>query len=232
LAKKYNLRVVEDAAHSFGCNRNGKRIGVDGDVICFSFDGIKNITSGEGGAVVTADLVLAERIKDARLLGVSRDTDKRYSGRRSWDFDVRHQGFRYHMSDIMAAIGRAQLKRFDELASVRCALAKLYVEGFQGLSKVQLIEMDYDATVPHIFPVFFDSSEMRNTVRSELLRYEIETGVHYKPNHTLSLYNTETDSFPVAERLYSEMLTLPLHASLSEEKINKIINVVKEIIRN
>jgi dTDP-4-amino-4,6-dideoxygalactose transaminase len=108
-AHKYGLRVIEDAAHAFGCIYKSRKIGSFGDIICFSFDGIKNITSGEGGAVVTADQELAQYIRDARLLGVEKDTEKRFSGKRSWEFDVRRQGYRYHMSNIMAAIGRVQL---------------------------------------------------------------------------------------------------------------------------
>ena len=95
LAQKYNLRVIEDAAQSFGGFKAGQAIGKQGDIICFSFDGIKNITSGEGGLIVTGDQLLAQRIKDARLLGVEKDTEKRFKGERSWSFDVQYQGFRY-----------------------------------------------------------------------------------------------------------------------------------------
>ena len=108
LAAAHGLRVIEDAAHAFGGYYNGRRAGATGDVVCFSFDGIKNITSGEGGAVVTSDAEVAERVRDARLLGVEKDTDKRYAGARSWEFDVTHQGWRYHMSNIFAALGRTQ----------------------------------------------------------------------------------------------------------------------------
>ena len=99
-------------------------IGQDGDIICFSFDGIKNITAGEGGAIVTSDIEVTAKIKDARLLGVKKDTEKRYAGQRSWEFDVTEQGWRFHMSNIMAAIGRQQLKRMagirEKRQAVRC----------------------------------------------------------------------------------------------------------------
>ena len=97
-----------------------------GDIACFSFDGIKNITSGEGGCVVTNDHSVIKKISDARLLGVENDSEKRASGKRSWDFDVKCQGWRYHMSDIMAAIGIVQLKRYPELALKRKKIAKTY----------------------------------------------------------------------------------------------------------
>ena len=226
LANKYSLRVVEDAAHSFGCKRDGQRIGFEGDVVCFSFDGIKNITSGEGGAVVTSDQKLAGRIKDARLLGVSKDTEKRFSGQRSWNFDVHHQGFRYHMSDIMAAIGRVQLKRFDELGAKRRSLAKKYIDGFRECENVHLLNLEHQEIVPHIFPVLFSSNQFRNRVKQNLLDHNIETGVHYQPNHTLSYYLDNDHSFPVCERLSQRMLTLPLHPSLTEDVIDSIVKLV------
>src|SRR5438445_11382143 len=99
LAELHGLRVIEDAAHAFGCTWRGARVGACGDIVCFSFDGIKNITSGEGGALVTGDEVVAARARDARLLGVERDTEMSFAGARSWDCDVRRRGFRYPMSD-------------------------------------------------------------------------------------------------------------------------------------
>jgi len=231
LAKKYQLRVVEDAAHSFGCIRNGNRIGFDGDVVCFSFDGIKNITSGEGGAVVTADQLLANRIKDARLLGVKKDTEKRFSGQRSWSFDVEYQGFRYHMSDIMASIGRAQLKRFDQLATARREIAKKYVCGLSGYAQLRMLNLNYEEVVPHIFPVFFSSTEIRDQVEKCLLEQNVEVGRHYQPNHTLTYFRESISPLQNAEKLFSEMLTLPMHPSLDEGNIQKIISIIKLVKR-
>ena len=125
-AEQFKLRVIEDAAHAFGTTYNGQRIGSFGDVACFSFDGIKNITSGEGGCIVTGDKTILRKTGDARLLGVEKDTERRYSGGRSWDFDVREPGWRYHMSNIMAAIGMEQLNRFSGFAEKRQKLAKKY----------------------------------------------------------------------------------------------------------
>ena len=108
-AKKHKLKVIEDAAHAFGSKHNNKKIGSKGDFVCFSFDGIKNITSGEGGCVVSKKKQVINKIKDLRLLGVIKDSVKRYKGSRSWIYNVKEQGWRYHMSDIMAAIGIVQL---------------------------------------------------------------------------------------------------------------------------
>jgi dTDP-4-amino-4,6-dideoxygalactose transaminase len=227
-AARYRLRVIEDAAHSFGCVRGGERIGAAGDITCFSFDGIKNITSGEGGAVVTGDPEVARRIKDARLLGVEKDTDKRYSGQRSWAFDVHYQGWRYHMSNLMAAVGRVQLKKFPGFAAIRRARAQAYVTALRGLPKLTLIDMDYTKIVPHIFPVRILSGQ-RDRVFDSLNDVGIECGIHYQPNHLLSYYRTDY-RLANTEKLHGELLSLPLHPDLGERDQVRIIDSVKRVL--
>lgn len=221
-AERHGLRVIEDAAHAFGCTHQGRRIGSFGDVVCFSFDGIKNITSGEGGAVVARDAAVAERIRDARLLGVERDTAQRYGGGRSWEFDVKHQGYRYHMSNLFAAIGRVQLGRLDrEFAPARVALARRYRQRLRGMAGIRLLESDLGAVVPHIQPVLVEGGR-RDQVREYLEGQGIATGIHYKPNHLLSLYGGGEVTLPVTESLYEALLTLPLHPELALADVDRV----------
>lgn len=230
-ARKHGLRVIEDAAHAFGGSFEGAKIGSFGDIVCFSFDGLKNITSGEGGAVVTADAAVAQLVKDARLLGVHKDTEKRYQGARSWDFDVRHQGYRYHQSNLFAAIGRVQLRRFEgEFKPRRIALAQRYQAGLSRTPGLQLLAMEPGPMVPFIFPVRVLSGR-RDGLRQFLADRNIETGIHYKPNHLLSFYGGEDDLaglLPVTEELYEELLTLPLHPGVKDEEVEYIMNCIKE----
>lgn len=222
-SKRHGLRVVEDAAHAFGCTHGNRRIGSFGDVVCFSFDGIKNITSGEGGAVVSADRDVMARVRDARLLGVERDSEKRYRGERSWDFEVTAQGWRYHMSDLMAAIGRVQLNRFEEdFKPHRRKLVARYREALDGISGLSLFKSDSDGVVPHIFPVRILDGR-RDEVRQALEDKGIQTGIHYKPNHLLDYFGGGKASLPVAERLYGELLTLPMHPGVSDEECDCVI---------
>lgn len=223
LAAKAGLRVVEDAAHAFGCQYRGARIGATGDVVCFSFDGIKNITSAEGGAIVTGDPAVAAIARDARLLAVEKDTEMRYSGRRSWDFDVHRQGWRYHMSNLNAAIGRVQLSRLmSEFAPRRIALAQRYQEELAGLDGVRLPGLDYGNVVPHIFPIRLPV-DRRDAIRSRLDEGGVETGIHYKPNHLLSFYREEGLHFPVAEEAFAGLLSLPLHVDLTDDEQGTVI---------
>jgi dTDP-4-amino-4,6-dideoxygalactose transaminase len=221
-AESNGLRVVEDAAHTFGSLYKGKKVGSFGDIACFSFDGIKNITSGEGGAIVTNDRKVLQKVRDARLLGVEKDTKKRFAGQRSWDFDVRYQGWRYHMSNIMAAIGIEQLKRFPEFAAKRQKLAKRYQENLSNTDSIELLEQDFDFIVPHIFVIKLRLGD-RDDVRKNMLKKGIETGFHYQPNHFLTLYNLdESCALPITEQIFPTLLTLPLHPDLEELDVDYI----------
>ncbi len=228
-ARDRGLRVIEDAAHAFGCTYNGRKIGSAADVACFSFDGIKNITSGEGGAVVTADPLIGARVRDARLLGVEKDSEKRYRGQRSWDFDVSRQGYRYHMSNIFAAIGRTQLARLDrEFAPARVALAGRYRAALGDAPGVRLFDTALGPVVPHIQPVRILGGR-RDAVREQLEAARIQTGIHYKPNHLLTRFGGGTPCLPVTEALYDELLSLPLHPGVTAADVDRVCGIVRSV---
>lgn len=231
-ARRHGLRVIEDAAHAFGCRRDGRKIGSAGDMVCFSFDGIKNITSGEGGCIVAFDPEAARLCSDARLLSVENDAEKRFSGTRSWDFDVKRQGWRYHMSNIMAAIGRVQLSRLDgEFAPARRVLGALYRQLLSDVPGLALLRIDpADDIVPHIFEVRVLHGR-KDAVKAALAEVGVPTGVHYKPNHLLTFYGGGRVSLPVTERLYGELVTLPLHPGISPDDVRRICATLRETLR-
>lgn len=232
LANEYNLRVVEDAAHSFGCLYKGKKIGSMGDVICFSFDGIKNITCAEGGAVVTKDPKVFERVKNIRLLGVEKDSENRYAKKRSWDFDVKEQGFRYHMGEMNAAIGLVQLQRLEnEFKPKRIELSEYYRKKLKEIDFITLFDSTHNENetliVPHIMPVRVVNGK-RDELREFLSSKGIETGIHYKPSHLLSFFGGGGVSLPNVEKIYSEILTLPLQVDLSLGDIDFLTEQLKQ----
>ena len=227
-ARKHSLRLIEDAAHSFGCKNLGRRIGSFGDVVCFSFDGIKNITSGEGGAVVTANPDTIQKVSDARLLGVQKDSEKRYAGKRSWVFDVVDQGYRYHMSNIFAAIGKVQLKRLEpEFAPKRRHVANLYVSLLKDNPAVKLTKMDYtNDIIPHIFVVRIMNGT-RQLVEDEFRKRDIQFGVQYRPNHELTYFKADYH-LPVTEEVYDEVLSLPMHPELTDDEVREICGIIND----
>jgi dTDP-4-amino-4,6-dideoxygalactose transaminase len=230
-AARHGLRIIEDAAHAFGSSHAGKQIGSFGDIACFSFDGIKNITSGEGGCIVTDDPTVLRSLQDARLLGVEKDSEKRYLGQRSWEFDVTAQGWRYHMSNIMAAIGLEQLKRFPQLAAARQRLARRYDQLLQDHPRIHPLPRDYDSVVPHIYVVRIRGVTDRKALQAQLLAKGIQTGIHYQPNHVLSLYrDSQALPLPVTEMVFPELLSLPMHPDVSEQDVEFVCAQLKALV--
>lgn len=228
-AHKHGLRVIEDAAHAFGTIHKGRRVGGFGDIACFSFDGIKNITSGEGGCIVSADPKVLQRVRDARLLGVEKDTENRYAGKRSWEIDVREQGWRYHMSNVMAAIGIEQMKKISDFSKKRRELAQIYDGELKQLNWVTPLPHDYQQVVPHIYVVSIEGMRDRGTYRSKLEARGVQTGVHYQPNHLLSFYNETQLTLPNTDSIYPLILTLPLHPDMTDGDVLRICSVIREI---
>lgn len=228
LARRYGLRIIEDAAHAFGSTYRQRRVGGFGDIACFSFDGIKNITSGEGGCIVTDDERLLSCVRDARLLGVQKDTERRFLGQRSWAFEVASQGWRYHMSNLMAAIGLMQLQRLPEFSLIRRERALRYDALLGGHPRICPLLRNYGEVVPHIYVVRIKGLENREKLQATLLDKGIQTGIHYQPNHLLQLYrNDDATPLPVTEAVFPELLTLPLHPDLSEQDVDYICRQLK-----
>jgi len=230
-ASKNKLRVIEDAAHAFGTKYKNKLVGSFGDIVCFSFDGIKNITSGEGGCIVTSDSTVLENIKNARLLGVEKDSDKRYTNLRSWDFDVSRQGWRYHMSNIMAAIGIQQLKKITKFANKRKQIATAYDKLLSSNQNIKFLNRDYKNVVPHIYVVRIKDLIDRDGLREAMLNEGIEIGVHYNPNHFLTFFKLNKNIvLPVTEKVYKEIISLPIHPDVSNDDVEFVIRTLKKIL--
>ena len=232
-SKKMKIKVIEDSAHAFGSMYKGKKIGSQGYINCFSFDGIKNITSGEGGCLVTNDKEIIRKAKIFRSLGVINEANLRYKRKRRWNYNVKEQGWRYHMSDLNAAIGLTQLKRFSKLSKKRKDLAKYYDENFKKFSNyVKIFNRNFSTEVPHIYCLLINKSKNRNLIRNKLLKYKIETGVHYKPGYLLDYYKSNKNLFPKSESVQKKILTLPLHPGVSKKDIKKIVKIFIKILKS
>ena len=229
-AKKQKIRVIEDAAHAFGTVYNNKLIGSIGDIVCFSFDGIKNITSGEGGCIVSNDNKIIKRVKNSRLLGVENDSDKRYNNNRSWNFDVNNQGWRYHMSNIMAAIGIEQLKKREAFSKKRKHIAKYYNKLLKNNNNIILLERDYESVVPHIYVIKISNLFKRNDLKDSMLKKGVEIGIHYKPNHKLSYFKKKEINLPITEKIFEEIISLPMHPEISFKDVDYIVNTLNSLL--
>jgi perosamine synthetase len=230
LATDANLRIVEDAAHAFGSTYEGRRVGTLSHPTCFSFDPVKNITCGEGGAIATDDSDLARKVAGLRALGIDRDTWSRRDSSRPWFYDVTGPGYRYHMSDINAAIGLAQLKRFDVFQRRRQQIARRYDDAFADVAGLALRRQHLERTCP-----FFYVVRVLDARRDHLMLYlrdrDIASGVHYIPTHLHRLFAESRTSLPIAERLYDEMLTLPLFCEMSDTQVEVVISAIRRFLR-
>jgi perosamine synthetase len=226
LGRTRGARVVEDAAHAFGSSYRGRPLGSIGDITCFSFDPIKNVTCGEGGAVVTADDEVAGLVRQARGLGLDRDGWTRRDTDRPWHHEAVSFGLRAHMSDLNAAIGVVQLERLDELRTRRQALLRRYREGLSTVEGVVPQQGDVETAFPFLCLVRVLDGR-RDDLLAHLEREGIRAWVHYVPNHLHPVFADPSVSLPVTERLFAELLSLPLYHELAEGDVDRIVEAVQ-----
>jgi dTDP-4-amino-4,6-dideoxygalactose transaminase len=234
LAASRKLRIIEDAAHAFGATYRGRKIGSFGDIACFSFDSIKNITCGEGGAVACRDAVVADAIRQMRQLGVKSSVsaaaaDKRWN--RAGPFDVVGLGFRFHLSNINAAIGLAQLKKVEQFLARRRTICRQYDAAFAALDGVERLRINYEEAAPHVYVIRVHGG-LRDGLKRFLEDRGVETAINYVPNHLHSYFRSDGLSLPETERAYAEILTLPLHCALTDAQVAAVIAAVREFFEN
>jgi len=231
IGRRHNIRIIEDAAHAFGSTYNGKKIGSFGDATCFSFDPIKNLTCGEGGAVALSEDNIAELIRTKRILGIDKDTWHRYRNERSWFYEVTMQGYRYHMSNINAAIGLAQLKKVESFIQRKKEIVKKYNEAFMNIEDLKILSWNLEETAPFTYIM-----RVPNGAREDLIEYLKErgvgTGIHYIPNHLQPFFRPFATSLPITEQIGEEILTLPLYYEMTDQNINWVIQAVTTFFKH
>jgi len=220
-----NILVVEDAAHAFGSSFCGSKIGSFGQISCFSFDPIKNITCGEGGAIITNNDILADLIRKKRILGIDYDSWYRREHNLNRFYEVTTQGFRYHMSNINAAIGLSQFRKKDFFRSVKTKIVKSYNEAFSNIDAISTLTWNIEESFPFAYIVRILNNQRDNLIYF-LEKKEIDTGINYIPNHLHPFFNSG-QKLPVTEQLYKEIITLPLFTDMKENEVQHVINSVK-----
>jgi len=240
IARKNDLAIVEDAAHAFGSTYSGRAVGTLGDLAAFSFDPIKNITCGEGGAVATDVETFAERIRLMRNLGIDRDGWARMAtpggrvdsgSQATWRYTVNTAGFRYHLPNLNAALGLAQLERRDHMRDRKRQVVARYDGAFQQREGLALVTHDPD----HVFPFFYVLRVLdgrRDAMMRHLADRGVGSGVHYIPNHFQPLFVAhDQPHLPRTERLFGEILTLPLYADITDGEVDTVVAAVRSFAR-
>ena len=226
LKEKYGIRIIEDAAHAIGSIYKGKKIGSFGDITCFSFDSIKVMTCGEGGAVVLSSKEDTETLRKKRLLGIDRKTMHTTDWKkRSWIYDVPCQGYRYHMSNINAAIGLAQIKKLDSFIEKRRRIAKIYMKELVSIDQIELPICNFDEIAPFMFVIRVKNNK-REDLKRYLMDYDIESGISYIPCHHFSYYK-DSQYLPNTDQIFNEILCIPMHYALSDDDVLLVSDCIK-----
>lgn len=231
LAARHGLFVIEDAAHACGAEYKGRKIGTGENLVCFSFHAVKNLTCGEGGAISCNNEWYDRYFKEMRWVGISKDTwirteeDKVYA----WQYWVDKLGYKYHMSDINAAIGIVQLRRLEAMNERRRELVQQYQAGLKDLPWIELpVEENYVKSSWHLFQIKLPTMEMRNRLIGYLKEKDIAPGVHYLPAHLHPYYKTFKASVPIAAEIWKRILTLPLFADLTDAQLDYILESIHQ----
>lgn len=234
IAKKYNLKVIEDACHGPMAEYKGNKLGTIGDIGCFSFFSNKNISTGEGGMLVTNNEKYAERTKLIRSHGMTSMSYDRAKGH-STAYDVIELGYNYRMDDIHASIGLAQLDKIEVDLKKRAEIRIEYLHQLKDIPDIIIPFSNYsDYSSNYIFPIVLKNStfEKRDKVREQLAGSGIQTSVHYPAVHRFSIYKEFYTELPLTDYLVDNLITLPMYSKLSIEQIQFIVDSLKMILEN
>jgi perosamine synthetase len=238
IARPRGIAVIADAAHAFPCRYRGRNVGALADVTCFSFYATKTITTGEGGAAVTANPAWADRMRMMSLHGISRDAWKRYLAGGSWHYEILSAGFKYNLGDIAAALGLVQLARADAMHARRKAIAARYDEAFAEEPALERLAPEPDRTNAHhlyvlkLVPGLLDID--RREFVEALAARGVGVSVHFIPLHEHPYYREtfgyRPESLPVAHAAYLRSLSLPIYSAMTDEQVEQVIADVRAVV--
>jgi dTDP-4-amino-4,6-dideoxygalactose transaminase len=232
IAKKYNLKIIEDASHGPLSEYKGKKLGTIGDVGCFSFFSNKNISTGEGGMLVTNDEGIATRVKSLRSHGMTTMSYQRFKGL-SVAYDIIEVGYNYRMDDIRASIGIVQLCQLKEDLIKRSIVRAWYMDALKNIDSVIIPFSDNKEFVSnYIMPIVLKNStaEKRDLVRDALYDKGIQTSLHYPAIHKFAFYSSYNTYLPKTEYVTDNEITLPMYSKLSQEEVKFIVESLSDTL--
>lgn len=239
IARKHKLLIVEDAAHTIGAKYKGENIGTISNLTCFSFHPVKNMTTGDGGAIVTNNKKLAEKIMVLRVNGMDKESWKRNTSSGSWDYAIVSEGYKYHMNDLSAALGIHQIQKLDKFRRIREELANEYDRQLSDLAEVQIPYRVENITHTHnIYGILVDTKNLkinRNEIIEKLKEYNIGSIVYFRPLHLQPYFQQnfgyKKGDFPNAEYVFERLICLPLYPGMKIKDVKFVSTILKKIIR-
>ena len=238
LADKHKLVIIEDAAHALEAEYKGQKIGNMGNATAFSFYANKNITTGEGGMLVTNDDALAETIRVMRLQGISRDAWKRFgkSGFAHWEQTL--AGHKCNMTDLNASLGLHQVKKIERFMTLRKKYVSMYDNAFADVPELETLAVrDYATSAHHIYIIALQLERLtvdRDEFLDAIQSAGIGVAVHYVALHLQPYYvknfNTKPQDFPIASNYSERVISLPLYPKMSSADVERVIGTVKDLV--
>jgi dTDP-4-amino-4,6-dideoxygalactose transaminase len=234
IAGKHDLRIIEDCAHAPLTRFGSHYLGTFGDIGCFSFFSNKNMTTGEGGMILTASDDSARAMRLLRSHGMTTMTLDRHKGH-AYTYDVIALGYNYRIDEIRSALGLVQLSKLARLNDVRRKLVRYYRKALKPVKGLQVCFSGHDlaGSACHIFPVTVGTGEVRDSLQRHLKDAGVQTSIHYPPTHTFSYYRKRFGrvSLPRTDDVASRVLTLPLYPKLKTSEIDYIVSCIKDFFR-
>ena len=231
-ARKHGLRVIHDAAHSFGSKYKGRSIGSFSDICMFSFDPVKNITCIDGGVLIVQTEEELKMIQEMRLIGMGQPSAVMYKNQRAWTYDVKGIGFRYHMANLHAAIGLAQLSKIEKISENRRNACRHYSEKLREVSEITIPKTDFSESIPFLYYIRVPEDK-RDDLRGYLRERGVDTGIHWQPGHWFTLFKQcRRGDLTYTDRVGMEILSLPSHPCLSTRELDIICDSVASFFRN
>lgn len=222
IARKHDLRIIHDAAHSFGSRHRKRMIGSFSDIAMFSFDPVKTITCIDGGALVVRSTEEAEAIREMRLIGMGQASAVMYQNKRAWTYDVKRLGFRYHMANLHAKIGLAQIAKMPLISRTRQAAGRHYNSQLSEIDGVTIPKTDFTDITPFLYYIRVDENH-RDALRQHLSERGIDTGIHWQPGHWFTLLkDCRRGDLSVTDRVAKQILSLPLHSAMSLDTVDTV----------
>lgn len=237
IAEEYNLIVIEDGAHSLGSEYKGKKVGTKAHMTEFSFHPVKPITTAEGGMIVTDDEDLYEKMILFRTHGITRNPKLMSENHGPWYYEQVDLGYNYRITDLQCALGASQMDKIDRFINIRRDIVKLYNEAFKNLEEIVIpYEPEYSNSGWHLYVIKVIEEKLRvsrKEIFEALLAENIGVNVHYLPVYFHPYYKTlgyNKGLCPNAEELYSRMISLPIHPSMSGDDVLDVVNAVKKVV--
>lgn len=234
IAKQYGLKIIEDAAHANGADYFGQKIGSLSDMTIFSFHPVKHMTTCEGGMITTNDEELYKKLKGFRTYCLTKDqeqfVDRDYA---PWHYEIQGLGYNYRISDVMCALGRSQLKKLDKYVAKRREIAERYNKELKGIEGIVLpFQKDGCNSSWHLYTIQIENGRKRE-VYTKMKEAGIGVDVHYMPVYRHPYYQEngyKNVCCPVSEKIYSQILSIPIFYTLSSEQQTYVIDTIKKIM--